>query len=285
MRIGLIPNPEKDNGFKKTLQIANEIVMLGGVAVLDEKYRNSLTDCCESIVFDTYASCKLLICLGGDGTFLTAVHDYLSQDTPIIGVNLGSVGFLAEIKPQDTFQALTKILKGEYQIEKRMLLHSTCYSSMGDKKIQTLSLNDIVVTRGGISRILTLDLFIDHVLVEKLPGDGVIVSTPTGSTAYSLSAGGPIVQPNLEMLLITPLNPHTLHNRSYVVSPESHVEIVIREYPFNPLLTSDGTHVCTLDQLDRIVVTKSPKSMNLVKLDRANFYESLTTKIYSRGNQ
>ena len=146
------------------------------------------------------------------------------------------------------------------------------------KKVQALSLNDLVVTRGGISRILNLDLFIDHVLVEKLPGDGVIISTPTGSTAYSLSAGGPIIEPTLEIILITPLNPHTLHNRSYVVAPDSHVEIIIKEYPFNPLLTSDGVHICTLDELDRIVVTKSSTSMNLIKLKKGNFYESLTTK-------
>jgi len=283
MRIGLIPNPDKDQGYKKTLQVAKEIVSLGGSAILDEKYRNKITMKSANIEFNSYLTCELLICLGGDGTFLTAVHDYLLQDTPIIGINLGSVGFLAEIKPKDTLKALTQIIKGDYLIEKRMLLQTTCYNSQGIEKIKTLSLNDIVVTRGGISRILNLDLFIDHVLVEKLPGDGVIVATPTGATAYSLSAGGPIVQPSLSVIIITPLNPHTLHNRSYVVSPDSEIEIVIREYPFNPLLTSDGAHVCTLEQLDRVVVTKSPTSMNLVKLDSANFYESLTTKIYARG--
>ncbi len=283
MRIGLIPNPDKDIGFTKTLQVAQEIARLGGTAVLDEKYRNPITMASDHIEFDSYGSCALLMCLGGDGTFLTAVHDNLSRETPIIGVNMGSVGFLVEIKPDNTMQALTQIFNRDYEIEKRMLLESTCYSAEGIKKVQTLSLNDLVVMRGGISRILNLDLFIDHVLVEKLPGDGVIISTPTGSTAYSLSAGGPIIEPTLELILITPLNPHTLHNRSYVVAPESHVEIVVKEYPFNPLMTSDGAHVCTLDQLDRIVVTKSSTSMNLVKLNKSNFYESLATKIYARG--
>ncbi len=283
MRIGLIPNPDKDNGFQKTLQVADDIAMLGGVAVLDTKYQNPVTTASRNITFDSYDSCALLMCLGGDGTFLTAVQDYFSQDMPIIGVNLGSVGFLAEIRPQDSLQALTQIIHGDYKIEKRMLLQSACFSCEGVEKVRTTSLNDVVVTRGGISRILNLDLYIDHILVEKLPGDGVIISTPTGSTAYSLSAGGPIIEPALEVILITPLNPHTLHNRSYVVAPESEVEIIIREYPFNPQLTSDGVHVCSLDQLDRIVVTKSPLSMNLVKLDTGNFYDSLTTKIYARG--
>lgn len=283
MRIGLIPNPDKDYGYKVTLRVAKEIATLGGQAILDEKHKNKITSESKYIEFCSYDSCSLLMCLGGDGTFLTVVHTYLSQDTPIIGVNLGSVGFLAEIQPQNTMDALTRILKGEYQIEKRMLLQSACYSHQGVKKMQALSLNDLVITRGGISRILNLDLFIDHVLVEKLPGDGVIIATPTGSTAYSLSAGGPIVQPNMEAILITPLNPHTLHNRSYVVSPTSMVEVIVKEYPFNPFLTSDGSQICTLDQLDRIIITKSPISMNLMKINRDNFYESLTTKIYARG--
>lgn len=282
MRIGLIPNPIKDPDFNKTLQVANEIKSLGGTAILDNLYKNDITSKSSEIVFDSYETCKLLICLGGDGTFLTAVHDYLSHDTPIIGINLGSVGFLAEIKPENTLSALTQIMKGNYKIEKRMLLHANCYSKDGVKKIETLSLNDIVVTRGGISRILTLDLFIDGVLVEKIPGDGIIVSTPTGSTAYSLSAGGPIVQPDLDLIIITPLNPHTLHNRSYIVSKDSLIEIVVREYPYNPLMTGDGAHVCTLEQLDKVVITKSESYMNLVKLETSNFYESLTTKIYSR---
>ncbi|MHB1485395.1 MAG: NAD(+)/NADH kinase [Saccharofermentanales bacterium] len=283
MRIGLIPNPEKDHKFKKTLQVAGEIAMLGGKAVLDEKYRNKITMESADIEFNTYDTCSLLVCLGGDGTFLTAVHDYLKHETPIIGVNMGSVGFLAEIRPQDTLQALTQIFKGEYTTEKRMLLHTICYTHKGAEKMQAISLNDIVITRGGVSRILNIDLFIDGVLIESLPGDGLIISTPTGSTAYSLSAGGPIIQPDLEVILITPLNPHTLHNRSYIVAPHCNVEVVIKEYPFNPLLTSDGVHVCTLEQLDRIQVTKSSLTMNLVKLQCSDFYKSLATKIYSRG--
>lgn len=283
MRIGLIPNPEKDLKYRKTIQVAGEIAILGGTAVLDVKYKNELTMGSTCVEFGSYDTCSLLICLGGDGTFLTAVSDYLKHETPIIGVNLGSVGFLAEIKPNDTLQALTQIFKGEYRIEKRMLLHSICYSHQGTEKMQAISMNDIVVTRGGVSRILNIDLVIDGVLVENLPGDGLIISTPTGSTAYSLSAGGPIIQPDLELILITPLNPHTLHNRSYIVAPHCNIEIIIKEYPFNPLLTSDGVHVCTLNQLDRIKVTKSSSTMNLVKLNCSNFYEALATKIYNRG--
>jgi NAD+ kinase len=282
MRIGLIPNPDKDTGLTKTGQVAEEILSLGGSVVMDAKYQKYFKAGNTGIEFEKYSKCDMLICLGGDGTFLTAVQQHLSLDTPIIGVNMGSVGFLSEINPDETLSALRKIFKGEFKTEKRMLLKSTCYSKDGVIKQENLSLNDVVITRGGISRILNVDLFIDGVLVEKLPGDGVIISTPTGSTAYSLSAGGPIIQPDLEVILITPLNPHTLHNRCYIVSPDTQVEVVIKEYPFNPFLTSDGVQVCTLEQSDRVHITKADISMNLVRLSANNFYESLTSKIYNR---
>lgn len=282
MRIGLIPNPDKDTGLLKTGQVASEILSLGGSVVLDVKYRKFFPDGETGIEFEKHSKCDMLICLGGDGTFLTAVQQHISLDTPIIGVNMGSVGFLSEISPDETLSALRKIFNGEFKTEKRMLLKSTCYSKDGDIKQENISLNDVVITRGGISRILNVDLFIDGVLVEKLPGDGVIISTPTGSTAYSLSAGGPIIQPDLEVILITPLNPHTLHNRCYIVSPDTQVEVVIKEYPFNPFLTSDGVQVCTLEQSDRVHITKSDIFMNLIRLSATNFYESLTSKIYNR---
>lgn len=284
MRIGLIPNPEKDHKLQKTLEMAGQISALGGISILDEKYREYLPYGKQDIVFADYSNVDILICLGGDGTFLTAIHDTFKLHTPIIGVNLGSVGFLAEICPDRIEASIKQLFSGEYVTEKRMMLESVCRSSTGRIKGRSVSLNDLVISRGGISRILNLDLYIDGFLVERLPGDGVIVSTPTGSTAYSLSAGGPIIQPDLEMLLITPLNPHTLHNRCYIAGSGSKIEIEVKDYPFNPLLTSDGIHVCMLEQSDRITVTRSKSHMHLIRLNPVNFYESLTTKIYSRGN-
>ncbi|MHB8961780.1 MAG: NAD(+)/NADH kinase [Saccharofermentanales bacterium] len=284
MRIGLIPNPDKDIGLQRTIEMASQISALGGISVLDRKYSDYLPDGRQNIVFSDYGNVDILICLGGDGTFLTAIHDTFKLHTPIIGVNMGSVGFLAEISPDRIEASIRQLFAGEYTTEKRMMLETVCRSSNGKIKGRSVSLNDLVISRGGISRILNLDLYIDGFLVEKLPGDGVIVSTPTGSTAYSLSAGGPIIQPDLEMLLITPLNPHTLHNRCYIAGSGSRIEIVVKDYPFNPLLTSDGIHVCMLEQSDRITVSKAKGHMHLIRLNPVNFYESLTTKIYSRGN-
>lgn len=283
MRIGLLPNPQKDQGLKKTKDIAKEIISLGGTPIISLKYKKYFEDKTENIKIMEYDDCDMLICLGGDGTFLTAVHEYLSKDIPIIGVNMGSLGFLAEIDQNKTKEALEAIFAGKYKIEKRILLEGSCYSHNGKKKVTTVCLNDFVVSRGSVSRILNLELYIDQTPLENIPGDGVIISSPTGSTAYALSAGGPIIQPDLDMILITPLNPHTLHNRSYVVSSKSTVKIVIKEYPFNPSLTSDGEEVCVLENEDVIHITKSNKYMSLIKLSDKNFYESLSTKIYARG--
>ncbi len=283
MLIGLIPNPQKDKDLFTTKTIAEQIISLGGTPVISDKYIGILKNSNIPISISEYENCDLLICLGGDGTFLSAVHEHLNMDIPLIGVNLGSVGFLAEIKPENTYESLQRIFSGKYKKEKRILLESICFTGDGKEKIRTLSLNDAVISRGGVSRILNLELYIDDIFIEQIPGDGIIVSTPTGSTAYSLSAGGPIIQPNLDMILITPLNPHTLHNRCYIVSPESKVKIVIKQYPFNPSLTSDGEDICSLEQSDFVCITKSEKFMTLLKLDDSTFYDSLATKIYTRG--
>ena len=144
-------------------------------------------------------------------------------------------------------------------------------------------MNDAVVSRGGISRILTVDLYLDGHHVETVPGDGIIVSSPTGSTGYSLSAGGPIIRPDLGLLLVTPICPHTLHNRSYITSNDGEVVIVIGNYPYHPVLTVDGRVETVLEQGDRILVRRAEKPLRLLRLGATDFYSSLPGKIYARG--
>ncbi|MDD2393580.1 MAG: NAD(+)/NADH kinase [Eubacteriales bacterium] len=283
MRIGIIPNPVKDLNFSKTCEIAEEIRLLGGVPVISGKYHTVNEICNEKIEFSDYSDCEIIMCLGGDGTFLTAIQDTYKFHKPLIGVNLGSLGFLAEINADNIKGSLQKIFNGEYTTEKRMMIETTCTDINGSNKGRSVSLNDIVISRGGISRILDLDFYIDDHFIERIPGDGMIVSTPTGSTAYSLSAGGPIIQPDLELLLINPLNPHTLHNRCYVAGKDSTVKITVRDYPYNPLLTSDGTHVCNLVEGDNITIRKSKFHMHLIRLQEGDFYRSISSKIFMRG--
>ena len=283
MKIGIIPNPVKDIGYARTCEIAREIRSLGGIPVLSDKYTQAAEVCKEKFLFSDYSDCDILMCLGGDGTFLTAIQDTFRYHKPIIGVNLGSLGFLAEISTDNIKGSLRSLFNDTYTTEKRMMIEAVCSDTLGKPKGKAIALNDIVVSRGGISRILDLDLYIDETFIERIPGDGVIISTPTGSTAYSLSAGGPIIQPDLELILINPLNPHTLHNRCYIAGRESVIRICVREYPFNPLMTSDGSQICTLEEGDMITLKKSKHHMHLIRLNEGEFYKSISSKIFMRG--
>lgn len=283
MLIGLIPNPEKDPKLKKTAEIVSIISRHGGKSILDNKYRNFLVENEHQFLFGDVSCADILLCLGGDGTFLTAIRDTYNLKKPIVGFNLGSLGFLAEISQDNLEESIIRILNGEYTTESRMMISAVCEDKNGNIKGESIALNDIVISRGGTSRILDLDLFIDKTLIERFPGDGIIVSTPTGSTAYSLSAGGPIIQPNLHLMIINPINPHTLHNRCYVSGPDSLIQIKNKDYSNKAILTSDGSYVCELDKNDIVSIKCSEHHMNLILLDSENFYKSISSKIYMRG--
>jgi NAD+ kinase len=285
VRIGIISNPTKDRNHETAFHAACEIVRAGGTAVVGEEYRASSLSSCSDVVYGSYDTCDAILCLGGDGTFLSAVQSHYCNDIPLVGVNLGSLGFLAEIRPETLADAIPAILGGRYRIEKRMMLAVSTHSADGRAKSEHVALNDAVVSRGGISRILTVDLYLDGRHVETVPGDGIIVSSPTGSTGYSLSAGGPIIRPDLEVLLVTPICPHTLHNRSYITSRDGDVEIVIGDYPYHPSLTVDGRAETLLEQGDRVLVRRAEKPLRLLRLGASDFFGTLPGKIYARGGQ
>jgi len=225
----------------------------------------------------------LLICMGGDGTFLSAVHLDGCDRTPIIGVNLGSVGFLPEILPDSLPRAIRRLICGEYHLEQRMMLEVQCFNAEQELLEEGFALNDAVISRGGKSRILTLELTINQEVVDRIPGDGLIVSTPTGSTAYSLSSGGPIIHPELALILITPICPHTLHNRSYIASDSSRVAVKICDYPYQSLLAIDGRQEIYLNNGSTVVIHRSSRSLRLIRLGNDDFYATLPQKIQARG--
>ncbi len=228
-------------------------------------------------------TCQLILCLGGDGTFLSVVGNHHALGIPIIGVNLGSLGFLAEIQPENLEASLDDLVAARFYIEERMLIEASFMNGDDQIKSTQTALNDVVVSRGGISRILTTVLSIDGQTVERIPGDGIIVSTPTGSTGYSLSAGGPIIQPELALMVVTPICPHTLHNRSYVVPATSEVGVGILDYPFTAVVSIDGRPAGAMSASDRILVRRAPHTMKLAKLSATGFYERLPGKISERG--
>ncbi len=223
------------------------------------------------------------IVLGGDGTILQAAHDLLPLDIPILGVNLGTLGFLAEIEVLTMEQAFSNLFLDKYSIESRMMIEATVLKEEQDFCSHKVSaMNDVVITRSGFSRIIGVSIYINGEVVQNYRGDGVIISTPTGSTGYNLSAGGPIVTPKAEMIMITPICPHSLNARSIIVSSEDTVEIQIREskktQEEEAIVTVDGSFSMELQANNRILIKKAKERVKLVRLEGHSFFHLLRTK-------
>ena len=283
MRIGLYANPDKDPDYSVTSRSASLIRSMGAEAVIGPNHSGAVLAAVPDAVSGTYASCDCIISLGGDGTFLSAVHLPVCDSIPIIGVNLGHVGFLPEIMPDDLEPCLDRLVRGLWHIEQRMMLQVACYDATGKLMEQGHALNDAVISRGGHSRIVNLELTINSEIVDRIPGDGLIVSTPTGSTAYSLSSGGPIIHPELMLMLITPICPHTLHNRSYIASDISRVIIRLCDYPYQAVLAIDGRHEVYLESDSSVVIERSERNLKMIRLGPDQFYAALPRKIHARG--
>lgn len=284
MRIGLYSNPEKDPQYKIACQTAAYLRQAGVQTVVSAAYAETPLAGYVDQVRESYADCDVLISLGGDGTFLSAVHLEGSTAIPILGINLGSVGFLPEVMPDDLKSAMEALTSGRYRIHQRMLLDVLCCGPDGQTLETGFALNDAVVSRGGHSRILMLDLLIDDELVERIPGDGLIVATPTGSTAYSLSASGPIVHPAMNLIMMTPICPHTLHNRSYIAPPDSTVSVRIGPYPQDAVLAIDGRQEILLASGSSVRIRKAEQALNMIRLGDDRFYAMLPRKIQARGS-
>ncbi len=228
------------------------------------------------------ADTQCVIVLGGDGTLIQAARDLKGRDLPLLGVNLGTLGYLAEIEKQNMFPALDKILDGAYQIEERMMLWGAVYK--GDKAImEDVALNDIAINRDGPLRIINFNIYVNGQLLNEYSADGMIISTPTGSTGYNLSAGGPIISPTAEMIVMTPICSHALNNRSIVLSDEDEVIIEVgesRRWDVEKAeVAFDGNRLLKLETGDRIVVRKAVKKAKIVKISSQSFLEVLRKKI------
>ncbi len=281
-RIAIFPNKSRDPDYKVTDLIVSEIIKNGGQPVMEPELAEGFRS--SNIEFNSYTDCDLIICLGGDGTFLSAAHHPTSQGLPQIGVNLGSVGFLTEIEPNQIQEAIPELIKGNFQIEERMTLHIQAFTDDGKLIDEGLALNDVVFVRGwGNTGIITVDLSIDNVAVEQIPGDGIIVSTSTGSTAYNLAAGGPIVHPQVDVMLITPIAPHTLHNRTYIAANHAKVKLQLKETSGAGLFSIDGKQIIEMKPNYYTIITGSDHKFKKIRLSGDTFYQTLPKKIQLRG--
>ncbi len=282
--IGIIINPEKPNVMSITAQIVNWLrqhgkkIMLSGLG--SEDVPEGIAVCSEN---ELAQNVQCIIVLGGDGTLLSSARTIAVQGTPLFGVNLGQLGFLTEIELPDLMPALEKLISGQYEIEERMMLQAAVYRE-GEEIGRFFCLNDAVITKGAFARLIRLKTFVNGEFVDVYPADGLIVSTPTGSTAYSLSAGGPLVVPDLELMIVTPICPHTLYARPLVIDKNSKVTVELMDTQAEVMLTIDGQSGFQLAPFDRVVVQKAPFNAKFMKLHQRGFYGILRQKLREGGS-
>jgi len=216
--------------------------------------------------------------LGGDGTLLGVARELCMHNIPILGINLGNLGFLSEAEPENLPLAIDRILNGKYNLEKRMMIHAVLIRK-GKKIEQYHALNDICIAKGTFSRIIECATYVGDMYVTTYNGDGIIISTPTGSTAYSLSAGGPIAMPSMHMLILTPIAPHSLSARPMVLSVEQEVRVVLGATHEDMGLTIDGQIGTKLNIGDEIILKRSPYVTSLIKWNESSFFEVVRKKL------
>ncbi len=233
---------------------------------------------------DIPARADLLIVLGGDGTILSVARSAHPFNVPIFGVNLGALGFLAEVTLPDLYEVLEKVLNGQFECENRMLLNACVWR--GKKKVVDYHvLNDVVINKGALARIVNLEVRVNSQYMTSYRADGLIIATPTGSTAYSLSAGGPIIHPSMEALVLSPICPFTLTNRSIVIPDQSLIQVELATENENVRVTFDGQEGCDMLQGDILEVKKAQTSIQLIQAPGKNYYQTLRNKLNWGSNE
>ena len=236
-----------------------------------------------------------ILVLGGDGTMLEAARDTVNRDIPLLGINLGTLGYMAEVEENGLDAALNQLIEDRYEVEQRMMLtghvvrgsyHRKLHAEKGIAPPETeesYALNDIAITRSGSLQIIRFQIYVNGQFLNEYHADGMIVATPTGSTGYNLSAGGPIVEPKAELILMTPICPHTLNTRSIILSPKDRVELQIGEGREGSIqqveVNFDGSRKLTLYTGDKVEIEKALMTTGIVKLNRVSFLEVLHKKM------
>lgn len=281
-KIGIITNREKDVGLTYTDQLIKSIEKHGGQAVLPTPAAKKGMDGLDDEVEEICHKCEAIICIGGDGTFLKTARTAYLYDIPIMGINLGSLGFLTDIEKCDIDQSVARLFNNDFYIEERMMISSKIYKE-GKLFSEDVAINDVVISRAGVPRILHLNTFIDDNFVDMFPGDGIIVCTPTGSTAYSLSAGGPIAEPTSKLIILTPICPHILYSRSFIYEDQRRIKISVSEdFEHSAVITVDGQKLYNITGGDYIEIEKTNSKLKIIKINSKNFFTVLKNKIYDR---
>ncbi len=278
----IITNEEKDRGFVTTRRIRDFLHKKGKTCCLQQELINQENDNFYEGEIPSKTEC--VIVLGGDGTLLRAARNLMNYNIPLLGINLGHLGYLTEGDRNSASSILERVIADEYVMEERMMLKGKVRRKDGTIVCEDVALNDICVNRSGALRIIKFKLYVNGKFLYLYSGDGMIISTPTGSTAYNLSCGGPVVEPTAELFVVTPIAPHSLNNRSLILSSHDKIEI--------ELLGSDKTqeakqeYAVAFDDLtvpiypgDRVEIEKAPQVARILKLSTGSFLETLRIKM------
>lgn len=271
-RVGVVINTTKksiggvvDQLVKVVSGYGAEVLLCGDLQ--DGVRRNLVSEA------DLVEGAEIVIALGGDGTILRAAQMVRKHSTPILGVNLGRLGFLADSAPGELEEAIERLIQGKYRVNDRLALQATVGQT------NAFSLNEIVIEKGVLARLIELKTWIGDVPVSSFWGNGLIISTPTGSTSYSLSAGGPVLHPSLDSIVITPICPHSLSQRPLVVPADQQICVQVVAEHADIMLTADGQTVHDMSPDDRVTISRADNRVRLIDLQGLSFYELLRRKL------
>jgi NAD+ kinase len=281
-RIGLVLKPHQPQALETICELTvwlaqRGIELAGGPEIERERIEHETSCTVAQVAADKLATMVDLI-LGGDGTMIGTARLVGDEEVPVLGVNYGGLGYLTEFRIEELYDALEMILEGNYRLDKRVML--AIELQRGDELVtRNRVLNDVVINKSALARIIEIETYLNQQFVSAFRADGLIVSTPTGSTAYNLSAGGPIVFPSMNAVVVTPICPFTLSNRPLVVPDNAVIELLMKSDQADVTLTLDGQVGFPLEVDDRVVIRKSRTTFNLIQPSNRNYFDVLRDKL------
>lgn len=283
-RIGIVLKPHQPDALKTICELVTwlderGIELVGGPEIERERIEHE-TGCAITEVprDEIAATADLMLVLGGDGTMIATARLVGDREVPVLGVNYGGLGYLAEFRIEELYHALESILSGNFRLDKRVMLDVEL--KRGDVSVtRNRVLNDVVINKSALARIIEIETYLNRYFVNSFRADGLIISTPTGSTAYNLSAGGPVIFPSMNAVVITPICPFTLSNRPIVVPDDATIELLLKTDQEEVTLTLDGQVGFELHVEDRVVIRKSSVTFNLVQPSNRNYFDVLRDKL------
>lgn len=283
-RIGIVLKPHQPDALKTICQLVawlaeRDITLVGGPEIEREQIEHQTGCAVPQVETDKLAAeVDLMLVLGGDGTMIATARMVGDHEVPVLGVNYGGLGYLAEFRIEELYSALESILSGNYRLDRRVMLDVELRRGTDPPKTSRV-LNDVVINKSALARIIEIETYFDHYYVSSFRADGLIVSTPTGSTAYNLSAGGPVIFPSMNAVVITPICPFTLSNRPIVVPDNAEIELLLKTDNEEVALTLDGQVGFQMEVGDRVVIRKSRTTFNIVQPSNRNYFDVLRDKL------